>query len=248
MISTELNTKRPLAVEAKSIVKNYDEEVVLRNVNVSLPPGDVTVLFGSNGAGKSTLIRIFAMLTRADSGRVSIYGLDIAENGPLVRGLTGTALHSPMLYNDMTVRENLEFFAGLYRLSSIDDLINHVASQLGIRPRLDDRVRELSHGFQKRVSIARGLLHEPQILLLDEPESGLDAQSVARLDYIIDEYKRSGRSVFMTTHVIDHGLDIADRALVLTDGVIGFESSTPSQDKSEINEAVKPSEQLGQVS
>jgi heme exporter protein A len=248
VISTDLNTKRPLAVEAKSIVKNYDEEAVLRNVNISLPPGEVTVLFGSNGAGKSTLIRILAMLTRADSGRVSIYGLDIAENGPLVRGLTGSALHYPMLYNDMTVRENLEFFAGLYRLTSIDDLVNRVANQVGIRPRLDDRVRELSHGFQKRVSIARSLLHEPQLLLLDEPESGLDAQSVARLDCIIAGYKKSGRSVFMTTHVLDHGLEIADRALVLAGGVIGFESLNPYQDKSEINEAVTPSEQLEEVS
>jgi len=113
-------------------------------------------------------------------------------------------------------------------------LIAITTAQVGIEPRLDHRVRTLSHGFQKRVSLARALMHDPQLLLLDEPESGLDSQSVARLDQIIDNYKSSGRTVVMTTHIVDHALEIADRAVVLNNGTVGLNSTTPSHDKDEI--------------
>ncbi|MDP6666821.1 MAG: ABC transporter ATP-binding protein [Dehalococcoidia bacterium] len=229
-----VSTATKLAVEAASVVKNFGETAVLRNLDLSLPAGGVTVLLGPNGAGKSTLLRILAMLTRADTGSVSIFGVDLAENGPEARGLTGSVLHSPMLYAGMTVKENLAFFAGLYRLQDIDELIVHTASRAGIESALNDRVRTLSHGFQKRVALARALMHNPQLLLLDEPESGLDSQSVSRLDDVIDEYRRSGRTVVMTTHIVEHGLEIADRAVVLTNGAVGLDSSSPAQDRAAI--------------
>jgi heme exporter protein A len=222
------------AIDARAVVKNYGETAALRGIDLSLPPGGVTVLLGSNGAGKSTLLRILAMLTQADSGSVSIYGVDIARNGPAARGLTGSVLHSPMLYADMTVRENLMFFASLFRLQNTDELIAGTSERVGIESNLDDRVRTLSHGFQKRVALARALMHDPQLLLLDEPESGLDSQSVARLDDVIDEYRKAGRTVLMTTHIVEHGLEIADRAVVLSGGAVGFESSSPGQDRADI--------------
>ncbi|MCH7970858.1 MAG: ABC transporter ATP-binding protein [Chloroflexi bacterium] len=227
MVSTAIQP----AVDARTVVKNFGETAVLRGLDLSLPPGEVTVLLGSNGAGKSTLLRILAMLTQADSGSVSIYGVDLAEDGPAARGLTGSVLHSPMLYADMTGRENLMFFASLYRLQNVDELIARTAAQVGIESTLDDRVRTLSHGFQKRVALARALMHDPRLLLLDEPESGLDSQSVSRLDDVIDEYRKAGRTVVMTTHIVEHGLEIADRAVVLSGGVVGLESSSPGQDR-----------------
>lgn len=222
------------AIDARTLVKNFGATAVLRELDLSLPAGEVTVLLGSNGAGKSTLLRILAMLTQADSGSVSIYGIDLAENGPAARGLTGSVLHSPMLYADMTGRENLMFFASLYRLQNVDELIARTASRVGIESRLDDRIRTLSHGFQKRVALARTLMHEPQLLLLDEPESGLDSQSVSRLDDVIDAYRKAGRTVVMTTHIVEHGLEIADRAIVLSGGVVGLESSSPDRDRANI--------------
>jgi heme exporter protein A len=222
------------AVKAEVLVKNFGETAVLRNLDLALPAGEVTVLLGTNGAGKTTLLRILAMLTQADSGTVSIHGVKIAKNGPAARALTGSALHSPMLYGDMTVRENLMFFAGLYRLQNIDDLIESTSEKIGVHQRLDHRVRTLSHGFQKRVALARAMMHEPQLLLLDEPESGLDARSVSRLDEIIDEYRSSGRTVVMTTHIVEHALELADRAIVLTNGKLGLNSTNPSQDRAEI--------------
>ncbi len=229
-----VSTATQPAIDARTLVKNFGETAVLRELDLSLPAGEVTVLLGSNGAGKSTLLRILAMLTQPDSGNVSIYGIDLAENGPAARGLTGSVLHSPMLYADMTGRENLMFFAGLYRLQNIGELIARTALQVGIESRLDDRIRTLSHGFQKRVALARALMHEPQLLLLDEPESGLDSQSVSRLDDVIDVYRRAGRTVVMTTHIVEHGLEIADRAIVLSGGVVGLESSSPDRDRANI--------------
>lgn len=229
-----------LAVKAEAVVKNYGETAVLRSLDLSLPAGEVTVLLGSNGAGKTTLLRILAMLTSIDSGNVSIYGADLASNGPGVRALTGSVLHSPMLYADMTIRENLMFFAEMYRLQNVDDLIAQTTARVGIEQRIDDRVRTLSHGFQKRVALARALMHEPQLLLLDEPESGLDTRSVARLDQIIDDYRSAGRTVVLTTHIVEHALEIADRAVVLNNGTIGLNSSDPSGDRADIIAAYSP--------
>ena len=224
------------AVKVESVIKNFGETAVLRDLNLELPRGEITVLLGTNGAGKSTLLRILAMLTQIDSGTVSIFGADIATSGPAVRALTGSVLHSPMLYADMSVRENLMFFADMYRLENVDDLIAQTAIRVGIEPRIGDRVRTLSHGLQKRVALARALMHDPQLLLLDEPESGLDSQSVDRLDRILDEYRSSGRTVVMTTHIVEHALELADRAVVLFDGRVGFNSENPQLDREAIQE------------
>jgi heme exporter protein A len=225
-----------LAIKAEAVVKNFGETAVLRGLDLELPRGEVTVLLGTNGAGKTTLLRVLAMLTQVDSGSVSILGADISSNGPAVRALTGSVLHAPMLYADMTIRENLMFFAEMYRLQNVDDLIGQTTAKLGIEPRIDDRVRTLSHGFQKRVALARALMHDPQLLLLDEPESGLDSQSVERLDRIIDGYRSDGRTVVMTTHIVEHALELADRAVVLFDGRVGFNSDNPQRDRAGIQE------------
>ena len=229
-------TKRdPLfAIKVEDVVKSYAEVMVLRRIKFSLQPGQVAVILGANGAGKSTLLRILAMLTQPDSGSIEIYGNDIAKNGPQARALTGSVLHSPMLYTDMSVRENLTLFAELYRLKNIDTLIEKNACKVGIQSRLDHRVRTLSHGFQKRVALARALMHEPKLLLLDEPESGLDSRSVSYLENVVEEYRSSGRTILMTTHIIEHALEIADKAIVMTNGYAHIESATTFLDKSNI--------------
>ena len=174
------------------------------------------------------------MLTQPDSGSIAVYGKDTAKNGPEARALTGSVLHSPMLYADMTIRENLILFAELYRLRNIDDLIEKNTVKVGIESRLDHRVRTLSHGFQKRTALARALMHDPQLLLLDEPESGLDSRSVSQLDNVIEEYRNAGRTILMTTHIIEHALEISDKAIVITDGYAHVESTTTRSEKSNI--------------
>ena len=222
------------ALKVEDVVKSFAEIMVLRRIKFSLQPGEVAVVLGANGAGKSTLLRILAMLTQPDSGSIYIYGKDTAKNGPLARALTGSVLHSPMLYADMSVRENLTLFAELYRLKNIDILIEKNAVKVGIQSKLDHRVRTLSHGFQKRAALARALMHEPQLLLLDEPESGLDSRSVSHLDNIVEEYRSSGRTILMTTHIIEHALEISDRAIVITNGYVHVESTATPLNKSNI--------------
>jgi len=134
----------------------------------------------------------------------------------------------------MSVQENLMFYADLYRLKNVEQLIATITAKVGIEPRLYHRVRTLSHGVQKRVALARALMHAPQLLLLDEPESGLDSRSVTRLDRIIDEYRSQGRTVIMTTHIVEHALEIADRAVVLNNGTVDLTSTNPARDKAEI--------------
>jgi heme exporter protein A len=229
-----VNQATQLAVKADAVVKNFGETAVLRGLYLDLPTGEVTVLLGTNGAGKSTFLRILAMLTEIDSGSISMHGVDVAQKGPIVRAMTGSVLHSPMLYADMTIRENLMFFAEMYRLEGVDELIASITAQVGIEPRIDDRVRTLSHGFQKRVALARALMHEPQLLLLDEPESGLDSDSVEQLDRIIENYKSMGRTVVMTTHIVEHAMEIADRAVVLNNGIVGLNKTNPSGNREEI--------------
>ena len=222
------------ALKVEDVVKSFAEIMVLRRIKFSLQPGEVAVVLGANGAGKSTLLRILAMLTQPDSGSIYIYGKDTGKNGPEARALTGSVLHSPMLYADMSVRENLTLFAELYRLKNIDILIEKNAVKVGIQSKLDHRVRTLSHGFQKRAALARALMHEPQLLLLDEPESGLDSRSVSHLDNIVEEYRSSGRTILMTTHIIEHALEISDKAIVITDGYVHLESTTTCLNKSNI--------------
>lgn len=223
-----------LALKVEDVIKSFAETMVLRSIKFSLQPGEVAVLIGANGAGKSTLLRILSMLTQPDSGSVSVYGKDTTKNGPEARALTGSVLHSPMLYADMSVRENLTLFADLYRLKNVDDLIEKNAVKVGIESRLDHRVRTLSHGFQKRTALARALMHDPQLLLLDEPESGLDSRSVSQLDNVIEEYRNSGRTVLMTTHIIEHALEISDKAIAINHGYAHVESTTTRSDKSNI--------------
>jgi heme exporter protein A len=224
-------------VRLQGLVKNYGETSVLRGIDVEIPVGQIAVLLGSNGAGKTTLLRILSMLTQPDAGTVQIYGFDTSTSGPSVRAVIGAALHSPMLYADMSIRENLEFFAGLYRLESISELIEQTAIKVGISERLDQRVRTLSHGYQKRVALARSLMHNPSLLILDEPDSGLDSLSVGMLDTIIDEHRASGKTVLFTTHLLDHALAIADRAVVLDRGKVLIDSTDPESERDSILDA-----------
>ena len=181
---------------------------------------EVLTLFGPNGAGKTTLLRILATLTRPDAGTVRIHGVDVSRSGEVARQLTGAALHSPMLYGHLTARENLLFHARMFRVPDRDDRVVEVAGIMQIQDRLDNLARELSNGLQRRVSLARALLHRPRLLLLDEPESGLDETALQLLDSVISDYRQDGRAVIMTTHSVERGLELGDRIGIISSGRI----------------------------
>ena len=217
----------PLAISAVGLRKDYGDRSVLRSVDVSVPWGRTAVLFGPNGAGKTTLLRILGGLSRADAGEVQIAGLRMRRSGRRARTLLGFVGHQTLLYSDLTCRENLIFYAKLYGIDRPASRIDSVLEQLNLADRAERRVRTLSHGMQKRLSVARAILHEPAVLLLDEPESGLDADSVASLGDLLQDWAASGKTALLTTHSAEIGQAWADRIFRLERGRLAEEMPSP---------------------
>ena len=218
--ASESADSSPAALVAAGIRKDYGDRAVLRGVDLEVGWGEIAVLFGANGAGKTTLLRILAGLTRADDGTAHIAGRRMHGRGNRARRLVGFAGHQTMLYNDLTCRENLAFYARLYGIRDAGSRIGQVLERVRLSDRANRRVRTLSHGMQKRLSMGRAILHEPVVLLLDEPESGLDAESVSALGSLLREWADSGRTALMTTHSGEVGMAWADRTLTLAGGRI----------------------------
>ena len=219
----------PLAISAAGLHKDYGDRSVLRGVDVSVPWGQTAVLFGPNGAGKTTLLRILAGLSRPDAGEIQLAGLRMRRSGGRARTLVGFVGHQTLLYNDLTCRENLVFYAKLYGVDHPQTRIDNVLAQLNLADRADRRVRTLSHGMQKRLSVARAILHEPAVLLLDEPESGLDTDSVASLGELLTDWSASGKTALLTTHSTEIGRAWADRVFRLERGRLA-EETPPDRD------------------
>lgn len=180
------------------------------------------MLFGANGAGKTTLLRILATHVRADQGSVAVAGYNLRSRPEEVRRRIGVVGHRSLLYEDMTCRENLVYYSRLFGLKNHNSRVDEVLEKVRLGDRADHRVRTLSNGMQKRAAIARAILHQPDVLLLDEPEAGLDCDSVSILGTLLAEWTESGRSVVMTTHDLDLGLSWGHRAGVLRGGKLNF--------------------------
>ncbi len=200
------------------MTKRYGAATVLNDLSLNVDPGTVAAIFGTNGSGKSTLLRIAATLTIPTSGSLSVRDVDALKRAPEARSHIGAVMHSPMLYSDLTVRENLSLFATLCQLDSVKDRVDDIASRLRLVERMDERVRRLSHGYRKRVSIARAILHSPALLILDEPETGLDESSLSDLRTLVDEWRTGDRAVLTATHNLDFAAGSADVHYKLIDG------------------------------
>lgn len=207
-------------IQVDGLIKRFGYTVVLRGVSLRIPEGQTVVLLGPNGAGKTTLLRILATLLKPSAGRVRIGGFDLAKNPHRVRHLLGYVSHQPLLYPDLSARENLRFFARLYGMSRADVRIDELLETVGLARRADDLVRTFSRGMVQRLTIARALLHNPPILLLDEPDTGLDPHAAAMLAALLRDVAGSGRTILLTTHNLARGVDFADRVLVLAGGKI----------------------------
>ena len=215
------------AVEIAGLSKAFGRAPALRDLELQMRWGEVLVVLGPNGSGKSTLVRILAGLTKPDSGAIRVAGHDLSRFGAWVRTVTGVVTHDLMLYSELTGHENLAFFSRMFGLERIEERIAAAAERMGMTARLHQRVGTLSHGMQKRLNIARALLHDPWILLLDEPESGLDQEALALLEDVVSDRSRSRRAVLMTTHNLERGLALADRLAILAEGSVAhLESKT----------------------
>jgi heme exporter protein A len=207
-------------ITVEKLDKTFGARWALRGVSFTIQQGEIVALVGPNGAGKTTLLRIIGTLSRANAGRIHIGKIPIAEHANSARAAIGFVGHQTFMYDDLTAWENLNFYARLYDLPNIPQRIHAVAGQVGIENRLNDVTRTLSRGLQQRLTIARMLLHDPAVLLLDEPYTGLDQVAADLLDQIMMEAKREGRAILFSTHDLERGLAICDRAIIMKAGRI----------------------------
>ena len=213
------------AVRAEGLEKSFGDWPVLWDLDLTVHWGEVLVLFGSNGVGKTTLLRILSTQSKPDAGTLLVAGYSQRRQPEAVRRRVGVVGHQTFLYEDLTCRENLVHYSRLFGLEDRQRRVAEALSRVGLADRGNRLVRTLSNGMQKRLSIARATLHQPRLLLLDEPEAGLDRESVAILKSLLEEWTEAGRSVVMTTHDVELGLSWAHRAAVLRSGGIQFPSS-----------------------
>jgi heme exporter protein A len=209
-----------LALESEDIQKKFGHFTALGGVTIQVPRGEFVTLFGRNGAGKTTFLKIAATLMRPTHGSFRIEGIDIRKEPERARRQIGFLSHNTFIYRDLSAIENLRFFCRLYGADSSDDRLMGLLERVGLRRRANDTVRNFSRGLQQRVGIARVLLHDPQLVLLDEPYTGLDAQAVAMLNEMLDEIVKAGRTVILTTHDLEQGLRAATRVLIMDRGNI----------------------------
>jgi len=214
-----------LAIEVRGVTKSYGRTRVLDGLDLTFQWGQVLSVLGPNGSGKTTLLKILATLTRPDAGSVRIAGMDPDKAASRVRRATGVVMHDPMLYADLTGRENLRFFCRMFGLDGSEERIAESVRRVGMTSRLDQRVGTLSHGMQKRFSIARALLHRPRVLLMDEPESGLDLSAIELMRDVVTATKAGGGAVLLVTHNFDQALGLGDRLAILGRGKVAHEEA-----------------------
>jgi heme exporter protein A len=177
-------------------------------------------LLGPNGAGKTTFLRILASLSRPSMGQVNIAGYDLPKQAAEVRARLGVVSHMPLLYNDLTAEENLRFYARMYGLQNSEERITEVLTMVGLEKRRRDLVSTFSRGMQQRLAIGRAVLHDPDVMLFDEPYTGLDQDASAMLDKVLQTVAKQGRTVVMTSHDLARTEDLATRFDILSRGVI----------------------------
>jgi heme exporter protein A len=214
------------AVQLAGVSKRIEERLILSGIDLEIHAGEYVALIGANGAGKTTLLRILATLTPPTEGTIHLFGQPLVRIAINLRARIGLIGHQPMLYRDLSARENLRFFARLYELQEPDKRCDRMLRMVGLGDRADDPVKNFSRGMTQRVSIARALLHEPELILADEPFAGLDAPSIQSLESLLAKLNAAGKTIVLVNHDIEQTLRLAERAIVLRQGSIVLDQST----------------------
>ena len=209
-------------VRARGLCKTIDDRPILKSLDLEFGHGRFVTLLGANGAGKSTLLKLLSTLTTPTGGQLEMFGLAMHSGGGAVaakvRAQIGLIGHQTMLYHDLSACENLEFFGTLYGLKQARQRALELLDVMGLSARANDPVKAFSRGMQQRVAIARALMHNPELLLADEPFAGLDAPSAAMLEKVLRDLHRAGKTIVLANHDIGQSLRLADRAVVLRGG------------------------------
>jgi len=223
-------------IEVRQLYKRFGLKNVIRGLDFQVIPGEFVALLGPNGAGKTTFLRILASLSRPTFGVVKISGFRLPAQAAAVRREMGFVSHFPLLYGDLTAVENLQFYGRMFNLYGLKPRIQEVLDLVGLSSRGSDLVRTFSRGMQQRLAIGRAVLHDPEVILFDEPHTGLDQDACVMLDQVLRQVAARGRTIVMTSHDLARAADLASRFDVLSYGKI-----TASARRDEIN----PDELLG---
>jgi heme exporter protein A len=210
-------------IKVCNLGKSFGSRVALAGVDLSIERGEFVTLMGPNGAGKTTFLRILATLARPTSGTVRIAGLDPARDGIKVRQRIGFLSHRTLLYEDLTAEQNLRFYARMYGLDDGPARVQDLLQRVGLATRHHDLVRTFSRGMQQRLALARAVLHRPQVLLLDEPYTGLDPLAAQVLTGLLAELTGEGCTTLLTTHDLGRGLEVGRRMVVLARGRLVYD-------------------------
>jgi heme exporter protein A len=207
-------------IEVRNLVKRFGLKVVLSSVDFAVRRGEFVALLGPNGAGKTTFLRILASLSRPSMGEVIVAGSKLPDEAAQVRARLGVVSHLPLLYPDLTAEENLQFYARMYGLVDHAPRVTEVLEMIGLENRRKDLVRTFSRGMQQRLAIGRAVIHDPEVMLFDEPYTGLDQDASEMLDEVLRSVASQGRTVVMTSHDLARAEDLATRFDILSRGAI----------------------------
>ena len=210
-------------IVAEDIKKSFGRLMVLNGINLTINQGDIYILFGSNGVGKTTLIKILSTILLADSGELTLFGKIIKRRSKEIKAKIGFISHEPYLYKELTAWENLNFYADLFSIKDKKEKIESLLKEVGLYQRSHDRVGSFSRGMKQRLSLARAILHSPDIIFLDEPYTGLDIKAQEILNNLIIRLNQTGKTFFLITHDIGYGFEIANRSGILSKGQIVYE-------------------------
>jgi heme exporter protein A len=207
-------------IEIKKLTKQADNKLILRGVDLSIQKGETVAILGPNGAGKSTLLKVLAGLIKPTSGTVKMNGLDLKKNHLEIRKTMGYLPHSSLLYDHYSPLENLVFFGQIYGVKNAEKRAIELVKEVGLSFFLNEPVKNFSRGMIQRIAIARAIVHDPEILLLDEPHTGLDQGAIAILNNVILSMKEKGTTTLMVTHDFKQAAEICDRIIIVKNGRI----------------------------
>ena len=239
MRSEAENAETCPALEAEGLAKHYGVQIALDRVTLSLGREERLAVLGPNGAGKTTLIALLATLVRPSAGTLRIMGYDSADAPNEVRRRIGVVAHRTYLYEELSAHENVLFYGRLYGVPDLAARVETLLRLVDIYARRDDQVGSLSRGMQQRVALARALVHDPAVLLLDEPDTGLDQEHLDLLASLVQGRAIPQRAVVLTTHNLERALALCDRVAVLAQGRLVYQSASAALDRAALDDAYR---------
>lgn len=232
------------ALEVRGLTRSFGVRKALNEVDLDLPTGAFLSIFGPNGAGKTTLVKVLTTLLNPSSGTAKVCGLDVVSEAVELRHRIGLISHNPLLYPDLTAEENLLFFAEMYGIPDAEDRVRTLLEDVELDHRRLDLTRTFSRGMLQRLSIARALLHHPDILFLDEPYSGLDPHAMDILDNLIAQI-RGDHTFVMISHDLTKGLELCSHALILANGKVVLYAEKDAIDEAAFRETYRSTVGMG---